>query len=416
MKVSQQAISASKPSKNSLGCLPVIGGAFLLIGLPLFYFFTIHPLMLTISAMQWQETRATITKSEVEVDRDSEGTTYKPDIQFEYMADKQIRLSKTWSTGFPGSNSQSRAKAVVEKYPVGSMHPCFYNPADPSRAVLDRSYQLSNLLGAFALVFPGAGAAMVWYYFRLRRNERRHAPPIQAAQKMGAGVTESGSVSVNRPLDTSLTAPWLKLFGPQKLRPAHGRITTFLATLALALFWNGISWTGFYNAWQDGIKIAIALLSLFVVVGFILIIVCLYNFLKLFNPIVVVAVSNGAPSPGETLDLAWETTGLVRIIRELKLSIIGEEVVTYVRGTTTTTERKVFQRLPVAAANTDPEIRFGSVSIDLPPDLVHSFEANNNKIVWSVEVHGVIAWWPDILEPMPFAIRPITVPDQQQVP
>jgi hypothetical protein len=79
-----------------------------------------------------------------------------------------------------------------------------------------------------------------------------------------------------------------------------------------------------------------------------------------------------------------------------------------VRGTTTSTERKVFQRLPLANVTTESEMRFGTVSVELPSTMIHSFEAPNNKIVWSVEVLGSIPWWPDVHETMPFAIRPKT--------
>ena len=213
---------------------------------------------------------------------------------------------------------------------------------------------------------------------------------------------------------TNSETPWQNLHGPLRLKSSYGRMSIFLGILFITVFWNGITWTGCYHIWRDGDTIGMVFISLFVVVGLVLIFACINAFLKLFNPIVAIAVSYGAPQPGETLDLAWESTGLVRRIRELQLSIIGEEVVTYVRGTTTTTERKIFQRLPLANAKTESEMRFGSISIDLPPDMIHSFEAENNKIVWSVEVRGIIPWWPDIHETMPFAIRPVTVSDQQK--
>jgi Protein of unknown function (DUF3592) len=403
-----KAISASQKSTN-VGCLLVFGLIFFLAGSVFFYFFTLHPLIKAITAASWPEAQATITKSEVAVDSDSEGTTYQPNIEFEFVIDEQVLRSQTWSTGFAGSNSHSRAQAVVQRFPVGSQHPCYFDPNNPAEAVLDRSYQLSNLMGSFALIFVAVGGAMVWYFFRLRHQQQRIRPLSPTSLGAAASTrTEDARVSSSTP------APWHSLGGPKKLRPAHGRLAMFLGTLLMACFWNGISWVGFYHAWQDGQKLVIAFLSLFVFIGIALIGACLYKFLQLFNPVVVVAVSNGAPQPGETLDLAWESSGLLRIIKELRLSIIGEEVVTYIRGTSTTTERKVFRRLPLATVLIESEMRFGSISIDLPRDMIHSFEADNNKIVWSVEVHGDIPWWPDVHESMPFAIRPATVSDQQE--
>lgn len=200
--------------------------------------------------------------------------------------------------------------------------------------------------------------------------------------------------------------PWHELEGPQKLKPTESRIATFVAVLFVALFWNGLSWFGFINVWMRKEWFAVAFLALFVCVGLILFWTAVYKLLQCFNPVIEVALSNGAATPGETVDIAWETTGRVNRIQLLRLSIIGEEVVTYTRGTTTSTDRKIFTRIPIAVVSDQEGKRFGSASVSIPLGTIHSFESTNNKILWSIEVQGEIAFWPDIRETMRFAIKP----------
>jgi Protein of unknown function (DUF3592) len=414
-----KAISAEKPSIN-LGCaiaIPiVVGVVFFLVGTSFFWFFTLSPLIRSLRTASWLEAQATIATSEVQA-KEGDSTTYSPRIEFDFVVDDAVHHSTTWSTGFAGSSSRSRSKAIVDRYPVGSQHACFYNPNNPTDAVLDRSFQLSNLFGAFGLLFSTVGAGVTWHFYREHRKARRHQALLEDPdQHTSEGSTTSASRFSNSEVSDDSSAPWLNFSGPRKLKTEHGRLFQFLAALFFALFWNGISWTGFYFAWTSRSWFAVAFLLLFVAIGAAVIIATVYKFLQLFNPVVAIAVSNGAPQPGETLDLAWESTGLLRVVKELSFSIIGEEVVTYVRGTNTTTERKVFQRIPLASISVESEMRFGSVSVDLPQGMIHSFDASNNKIVWSVEVHGKIPLWPDIYEKMPFAICPTTVVSENSPP
>jgi hypothetical protein len=52
--------------------------------------------------------------------------------------------------GVAWSHAQSRAESLVAYYPVGSTHPCFVNPADPTQAVL----KLDSKAPGYSLWFP----------------------------------------------------------------------------------------------------------------------------------------------------------------------------------------------------------------------------------------------------------------------
>ena len=406
------------------------------------------PLFKTIQAQRWEERTSLILKSEVVTSRDDDGSVYRPEVNFEYEYQGKKYRSSNWSTGFASSSFKGAAQSVVDRFPVGSEPPCFVNPDDPSQALLDRSFQKSNLFALFMLIFLAVGGGLMWAAVRgLTSQWRQRRDAANKSAEQAGFASASTSISSNKAStsrigvedefdggegenddeddddfesgediekdEDDVDAPWYGLSGPQKLEPTSKRLHTFLGFLFVALFWNGISWTIFLSALFKQDWFTVAFLLIFVGIGAIMIYAAVHHFLKLFNPTVSVALSNGAVCPGESVDLAWELVGRVSRIRELRVTIIGEEVVTYVRGTNTSTDRKIFQRIPVASISTDEEKRFGSASITIPLNTIHSFSAPNNKIEWSVEVHGEIAWWPDIRETMRFGIRPATISGDQ---
>ncbi|MHC4886361.1 MAG: hypothetical protein ACYTGH_14885, partial [Planctomycetota bacterium] len=83
----------------------------------------------------------------------------------------------------------------------------------------------------------------------------------------------------------------------------------------------------------------------------------------------------------------------------------GEESATYTQGTNTRTDTETFLELPL---HESPSIQPGGDAEGLLPlDTMHSFEAENNKIEWSIQVTGEIPWWPDIDESFPVTVLPL---------
>ena len=70
------------------------------------------------------------------------------------------------------------------------------------------------------------------------------------------------------------------------------------------------------------------------------------------------------------------------------------------------TDVEVFHSLTVGQITESDQMEFGSCSIVIPPDMLHSFESENNKIIWLIKVHGEIRWWPDVKESFPFRVKP----------
>ena len=102
------------------------------------------------ASMNWSTTTGRILLSEVTSyrHRDADGITstlYQPTIQYEYVVNGQhlqsnhVRFGMAYGTSWTGS-----AQNVVDKYPQGTLVQVFYNPTNPTEAVLEHSAGGSN--------------------------------------------------------------------------------------------------------------------------------------------------------------------------------------------------------------------------------------------------------------------------------
>ncbi|GIW97163.1 MAG: hypothetical protein KatS3mg111_0496 [Pirellulaceae bacterium] len=388
-------ISESK----ALGCgrplLIAFGSLFFLAGTVAFWFTFIVPLRQTLAARSWAAAPCTVVAVEIETHRSDDGTTYSPKITYEYtVAGETYRSDRR--RFLEVSSSRSWAQEVLKEFPVGSETVCYYDPEQPSEAVLQRDFSWSNLFGLFTLLFIIVGGAIMWY--GLFRYGQQNVRPVSSSTSVSMAAAH-GQRS-RKGSDDRLGE------GPRKLRPASTRWGRFLLLLVAALFWNGIVsvflWVGMNEeAWW-----LYLFLTPFVLVGLGLIVGVGHQFLSLWNPIVEIGISNAAVPLGSQVDVAWQTEGNVARIRRLVVSIVGTEKATYTRGTSTYTDTEVFLTIEVANTEAPEQMRFGTATVTIPIDTMHSFQANNNEIVWTIRVKGDIARWPDINEEFPFRVRP----------
>ncbi len=127
----------------------VFGGIFVLISILLLVFF-----MSTISQLQkYQAGYCTITakqllQQEQKETHTSNGhtyttmtTVYVPDFQFTVQtANARRYAARGYDALRTFSSNQSSQQAIVDQYTVGKTYPCWYNPANPTQAVLTRQF------------------------------------------------------------------------------------------------------------------------------------------------------------------------------------------------------------------------------------------------------------------------------------
>ena len=187
----------------------------------------------------------------------------------------------------------------------------------------------------------------------------------------------------------------------------------FVGLTLAACFWNGIVSIFVIGAIRricataDSSPSSLFLL-LFIAVGLGLIAGAVYQFLALFNPRPTIELSSGAIPLGGAAEVRWSFVGQAGRIRELAVTLRGVEEARYRRGTDTHTDRNIFYEMELHRTSDPYEIASGQVGFVMPQDTMHSFEATNNKIIWSLEIHGDIKGWPDVKESFKINVTPGT--------
>jgi hypothetical protein len=199
--------------------------------------------------------------------------------------------------------------------------------------------------------------------------------------------------------------------GPMVLRAAYSRLGKAIGALLFAGFWNGIVSVFVIQVIHGAMRgsfewfLAIFLIP-FVLVGLGAIVFFIHSFLGVFAPKAKLTLSTGQIRLGDSVELDWEFTGRVHVIERLNICLEGCEEATYRRGTSTSTDRHVFARVPIITSSDVNEIRSGRARWQVPADSVPTFNARNNKIVWNLRVNGVIRRFPDIADSFAINIRP----------
>jgi hypothetical protein len=387
-----EPLSKKQRLGQGTGCLVLFGSIFLLAGLAAFYFLFVRPMSRYVAARSWIATPCTVLDSRVGESTSDDSTTYRVEISFaysvgggEYRSDTYDFFHDVYSSGYDGK------AAVVERYPPQSRTLCYVDPEDPSQAVIDRSFKPFYLLGLLPLVFVGAGLAIVVWAVK--------ASPARRASLPGSVPPPFGH------------PPPQKVEGPVELKPQWSPVGKFIGIVCVALFWNGIVsvfvWQA-YQAWQGGQPDGCLTLFLvpFVLIGLVLLAGVCGQFLVLFNPRVKITLNRATLVPGEAALLQWRFAGRASRVRRLTITLEGVEEVRYRRGTDTHTDRSVFTTLPIANADQEFSIPQGSAVIRVPEDAIPSFEAANNKIVWSLKVCSEIGGWPDSEDVYVVLVRP----------
>ncbi len=183
-----------------------------------------------------------------------------------------------------------------------------------------------------------------------------------------------------------------------RIAVGNSRVRSFLGMGFFALVWNGIVGVIFVSAVSSGETFFAVFSGTFVLVGIGLVVASIYLFLAIFNPTIELHASEVLPALGDTLDLRWTVAGSASRIRVLKIELVATESATYRRGTDTTTDTNVFERIQLAHTDDAREIAGGMASAVIPAGAVPSFEGKHNKIVWAIHIVGEIPRWPDLAD------------------
>lgn len=114
-------------------------------------------------SQKWPVVAATITKSFLREESDSDGTSYLPEFTFRYFVGGTEYTSNLHTEGLPFPATEDDAHQMVKRFPAGCSVQVAVDPADPSRAILDTGAPKAwNALQNASFVAFVAGAVIMF--------------------------------------------------------------------------------------------------------------------------------------------------------------------------------------------------------------------------------------------------------------
>lgn len=84
-------------------------------------------------------------------------THYRPEFHIAYEVEGKSLEARTWRIVQSSSTSESAEQKVLDRFEVGKSYPCWYDPANPSRVVVEKGVSMGGIIlvalgGLFALI------------------------------------------------------------------------------------------------------------------------------------------------------------------------------------------------------------------------------------------------------------------------
>jgi len=383
--IAPMVIGAKTKSKYAAA---IFFAVFAIAGGAMLYPLGIRPIARTLDADSWTPTPCKVLRAEVRSHDSDDGTTYSAYILYQYEFEGRTYKADRYDF-LGGSSSGYQGKArIVAQYQSAVAPICYVNPEDPSEAVLKRGFHAKLLLALFPLPFLLVGVGGLVY--AVRGKGRDASRPAASTEPVPDRRVDS--LSVLRAGDAR----------PAVLRPRFSVSGKLIGAVVVAVFWNGIISIFVFNT-SSFEKI---FLLPFIAIGVGLIGLVAYQFLALFNPRPALELSPAVIPLGGAAALRWSFAGQVSRITEFTLTLRGIEEAKYRKGTSTYTDKNTFCEMELYRTSDLAEIASGQVGLVLPGDTMHSFSAENNKIIWTIEIRGDIERWPDVKESFEIEVTP----------
>lgn len=93
-------------------------------------------------------------------------TVYRPEFHIRHEVGGKSYEARTYRIVESSTSSKASQEAILERFETGKTYPCWYDPADPSRVVLEKGVSTGAILftglgGLFVLIGAGGSAAIV---------------------------------------------------------------------------------------------------------------------------------------------------------------------------------------------------------------------------------------------------------------
>ena len=114
----------------------------------------------------WPSTVGTIVSCDLELNSDSDGTTYQVKVNYSYNVEGRELTNDVLAFGYSASSGREAHQEILDKLKAAKTVAVRYNPSDPQISVLSygvhRSIQLSLVFAVTWLLFV-IGFTVIWW-------------------------------------------------------------------------------------------------------------------------------------------------------------------------------------------------------------------------------------------------------------
>ena len=397
MALMNQPLSSRRKGRNPAFIFIFIA----LMGLGFTYLMFVQPVLKVWEARSWKQTTCRVLSSAVGTHMARHGLTYSVDIVYRYRVGRQWYTERRYDFGMGSSSGYSGKEAVVEQYPPGKHVTCYYDPADPADAVMNRDFSAEMLFGLFPMVFTLVGIMGVEASIKLRKQGTAGTPLAPAWM---TGFAAAGSVT---PTSGTLGLVDGKLELKPKETPtrnlAVGIVFVAVALGPLIAFTATQipNWRAGHG--DPGLIFMGVIFGLFSIVGLRGVIL---SVMRMSDPRVHLRVTPGTLRLGRDFTVEWELQGGKRSLSALRISIECCEESEFQSGKSHGTAVSLCYSAELVNTQQPDELRAGKATGSIPVTAMHSFNGGRNRIVWRLHVIGKVPRWAGIKDDYPVVIMP----------
>ncbi len=397
---------ASDARGSGVGCAAFFFALLAILSLAVLIVAFLPPVLQINKARSWTAVPCEILVSEVV----ASGGTRQVRIAYEYRIDGVTHTGDRYQFSDPWIGGRGDREKIIGALRPGTSATCYVDPADPTRAVIERGYTPDLWFGLIPAIFLFIGITGFLGMVMFRSHDRQAGIGYGLSEKSPSPMPMMKRATLfNRPGDQPLVV----------LEPSGASVRALVFLIIFAAIWNaivGVMLWQMIGQWQRGRgDVCFSLFIIpFVIVGALMIAVTIHQLLAMFNPRLRLRIRSQELKLGQTTPVEWECIGRWDRISRLRLYLEGAEQTEYRRGTRQYTDHSVFARLDIADIHRDYEIREGKTTFTVPADTVPSFTGGSNRIVWKIRVHGEIHRWPDMKQEIDVTLIPVDIPPDNQ--
>ena len=163
--------------------------AFLLVGCSFGYVMIGRPVLSFLAAREWHKTPCVIVSGKAHTYRTAEGTCHRVSVAYAYEVNGRRYTSNRHELIDASPGRTDRLRQFLQMHPVDAQAECYVNPANPSEAVLDRSFIChGGPVAAVPVIFALIGAGGLIYLFFRNCPRAAYGPgPNQSLHADAAG-------------------------------------------------------------------------------------------------------------------------------------------------------------------------------------------------------------------------------------